>query len=157
MRKMNKWKEKLEKILMQISYQERRKKAVAGFKVEINYLKQMDNYEIEFEYIKLKTSYEHKKRTLSVLLVSILLSFLMGVWRHSYNLIEQAIRFWASFQSDETLIVKMTIVLFGIIVALITLLVIWLLLNQMKSLDLTYQKLLIMEEYRNGKIGEKCE
>lgn len=151
------YKEKIQNWVMQFSYQERRKRAFSAYEDEIMRLENLSDSEIEFEYVNLKTEYEHKKHILSILMISILLSAIMGIWKYFYTVMEQVIRFSTAYQGEEGEIVKIAFMIFFIVIIFITVMTFLILLSHMKSMRQIYRKLLIIEEQKEKRKDMKRE
>jgi len=101
------------KIYDHFSYIKRREKDFYDFKRNKEIYFKMSDDEFTFEYIDVLTKYKNKKTVLSVLLISLISSILMGIWTYFFDVINTLLSIGYSNTSQEELAVA------GIIVCLV--------------------------------------
>ena len=133
---------------MSFSFQERRRKKLEKYKNEMKVLKNRSIDEINMDYIELKTKYEHKKRILSVFVITIILSIFMNIWTNIYKFMLDVINFFYSSQGNEeelAFTVFLICVIMLVAIALIFFIALYIYLRDMKELN---KKLMMIEQIR---------
>lgn len=140
--------EKMERCIMYISFQERRKREMECYRKERNTFQCMGKGELEYEYASLKSSYEHRKGVLMAFLVSILVSILMSFWKLFGECVGKIIQYLALYQGAEIEVAKVSLIVCAILIATLTVIIISLLVLYMRRLHQIYKRLLMVEEIR---------
>lgn len=111
---------KIRDCIMQLSYQERRKRELGKFEKELKEYRDMTDDELKYEYIKLKTEHEHKKGILTLFVVSIALAILTNVWKEFFSFMEQAFQYAAKIENGGADVVSVSFWISVIVSAFIT-------------------------------------
>lgn len=134
-----------------VSYNKKQREKLATYKEQISYYKKCDINALELEYIDLKTEYEHKKRVLSLFVVTAVLSVVMDIWRNLFTITGFGLQYFASSTEDEqklgAIIMILTIGLI-IIVFVIFITLISLYLRSIRNID---KQIMILEEIINNR------
>lgn len=126
-----------------VTFQGRRKRALAQYMEEKKCLMQMDEDELNLEFINAKCAYEHKKNWLTAILVSILIAVLMSAWKSLGGFIGNALQYLMSDQSVE--VYKVGLVLCMILVFFLTFAIAWILIAFFWEIKRLYRKILLIE------------
>lgn len=149
---MNNIGNKIKTLIMSLSFQERRKKEYAWYSKEIDRLREMPEKEFIFEYSSTKAKYEHKKNLFSVLMMSIIISVLMGVWKYFFAFSEKLIA-WATSNPDGGVeAAKIVFTCLLVLMLSLMILVFAILMMQLKNLYKMNRYLTILEEIRRERI-----
>lgn len=145
--------EAFENYVMSFSYRERRSRALREYATRICELEQMESYELDFEFITLKAVYEHKKRALTVLIISLALTIIMNVWKYLFEFLGKALEYASSMKGMEVEIMQVSVVISIIIVMFLTTMIMFVLIMRMKELCKMQKELMIVEEVRKKRMG----
>lgn len=140
--------ERFKDFVMSISFKERRKRELLKYRKRVHDLKRMDSDEIDFEYISLKSEYEHKKSSLTILIITIALAVLMNVWKYFFAFVEKALYYAASFKGSEIEIAKVSIAISIIVTVVTTFAILIILITYMKEIYRIQKELMIVETVR---------
>jgi len=146
---MTKISDKIKHCVMSISFQERKKKALIRYRQEKDRLQNMNADEIDLEYINMKTEYEHRKNVLSIFMLSIIISVLMGAWKYFYMFIEKVIQYISSYPGSEIEIAKAAFIISVIVILVITVTIFVILIMYTKRMRRVYRYLIMVDEIRN--------
>lgn len=144
---MNHIGEKLSHYIMSISFKERKKKAFQNYKKEVKRLEDMADDEVDFEYINLKSKYDHKKNVFFIFILTIIICFLVNVWKYFFNIIEKIIQLTVN-QEIEFAIAKVLFIGTITIIVFITVLTFFVIQSYLKQMHGIYMELLIVEEIK---------
>lgn len=133
----------IKKTVVSVTFQERRKRALARYVEEKKRLMQMSEDELNLEFIDSKCAYEHKKNWLTAILVSILIAVLMSVWKSFGSFIGNALQYMMPDQSME--VYKVGLVLCTILVFFLTFAIAWILIAYFREIKRLYRKILLIE------------
>lgn len=140
---------KIKRCVMSITYQERKKRELIRYRRDVDCLKGMEEDQLDLYYINLKSQYEHKKNVLSIFLLTIIISFLMDVWKYFYNFIEEIMQLIVVRQGDDFEIAKVVFITTVIVIVFVTILILGILLLHTREMHQIYKKLIIVEEIRS--------
>lgn len=144
------WKDtgKFKDYLMKFSYQARRKRKLKSFNQELKKLREMDEDELDFEYIELKTELDRKKSVLTLFIISIALAVLMNTWSKFFSFMQKVFLYTATSGDNETEIMKISFVISVLIAIILTLVILFLLLDVSKDMMILQKKLMIIENIK---------
>ena len=146
---MQDYRELMKKGVMFFSYKERRERELLKYKARMQELEKMEPAELEFEYITWKSLYEHKKNILALLVVSVVLSLLMNVWKYFFSFIQNALQYGRIGVESRVDIVKTSFIIALVMGAFITFMLLYLLFSNMNRLWQIQKGLLMIESVRN--------
>ena len=133
---------------MYFSLQERKKRELKRYRKKLKSYEELDADEIELKYMNAKSAYEHKKIVLSALMVSIVLSVIMDMWKRFFELTGKILQYYASnLGSNE--IAKATFVVYMVFIVFVTLIVFSILIYNVKELRMLHKDLIIIEKIRH--------
>ncbi len=136
------------KIYEHFSYIKRREKDFYDFKLNKERYFKMSDDEFLFEYIDVLTKYKNKKTVLSVLLISLISSILMGVWTYFFDVINTLLSIGYSNTSQEKLTVAGIIVCLalGFILVFLCFMIIF---SQLENLKKLSNKKIFLEQIKD--------
>lgn len=140
-----------EKVIMSLSFQERKKKELDRYIKEMKRLENSSSAALHLEYIDTKATYEHKKNILGIFSISLIISILMGVWRGLFSVIGKAIYHMVKYQLSEIELIELTLFFLIIGTLVITGLLCLFLFQYLKKIRNLYKKILMLEEVRRRK------
>lgn len=146
---MQAYREMMKSSIMFFSYKERRARELLKYKARMQELEKMEVAELEFEYISWKSLYEHKKSVLVLLVISIVLSLLMNVWKYFFSFIQNALQYGRIGVESRVDIVKTSFIIALVMGAFITFMLLYLLFSNMNRLWQIQKGLLMIESVRN--------
>lgn len=141
--------EKTKKWVMSFSLQERKKRDLICYRKKLARLHDMCDDEIALEYVTKKTELDHQKRTLSIFILSIFVSILMGIWKYFFVFVQKLIQYTDgkanAIQTAEVAVI------YGIfILGVVTFLVLSVVKTCTKRIRTLYRDVLIIEEVRKN-------
>lgn len=146
---MQAYREMMKSSIMFFSYKERRARELLKYKARMQELEKMEVAELEFEYISWKSLYEHKKSVLVLLVISIVLSLLMNVWKYFFEFMQKALQYYKMVTENGADMVKTSFIIALIMGVFITFMLLYLLFSNMNRLRQIQKELLIIESVRN--------
>lgn len=148
---------KFKRYVMSYSFQGRKAREIAHYKLKVKELKSMDNDEIDLEYINLTTEYEYKKNGLTIFIISIAIAVLMNLWKYFYMFMEKAIQYAVSNKESGVEVAKVTFLISLSVIIFMTLMIFAILINYTKELREVHKNLMIVEEIRNKRNNKTKE
>lgn len=154
--------EQLSRGIMYFSFQEQRKREFISYQQEMDHLKDMSADELDFVYISTKSEYEHKKKVMSVFMIAIIMSVVMGVWEGLFELILKIMQYAASYPMnsyiplDSPENIEVVFACFIIIVALITFVLFTALIIPIRRMHKLYRQVIIIEQVKENKEEKQC-
>lgn len=142
---------KVKSIIMYIALQERQKRDLTKYEVQVNEYKKMSSNEQDLYYINLKTRYEHKKNVLLAFMVTVIVAILAGIWKWFYQFGERALEYIMSINSVNAEYTQISITFFLIVTIVVSIILIFIIIAYIHSMRKMYKDLLVIENIR-----QKC-
>lgn len=136
---------KIKKILLSISLTERRKRMYRKYIQERLRMEELEELEVHSEYIELKSRLEYRRGVFAFLMIGLIISIFIGIWKQTIDLIQSILRNILGNQLtvEEAGIVVVIILFISMVVGLLLLVSILIYLNETRRL---YKKKLLLEE-----------
>lgn len=146
---------RFKRCVMSLSFQERKERELMRYRQEVIRLKSLDDDELDLQYINLKSQYEYKKNIWLIVMLTIIISILMDVWKYFYNFIGKIQQLVILSQRDNIGTVRVVFVITVILIIFITILILGMLVLYMRKMHRTYKNLIVVEEIRNKRQREE--
>ena len=136
---------------MSMTFQEQRKKKIKQYRKERKYISDMKSDEVEFEYVEAKSRYEHDKSILAIMMITILLSVFMDIWKTFFQSIEKVVQFVTSQQENTAEVARVLFVSVTVAFIMVSFMFFCILITHMRKMSKTYKRLIMIEEILNEK------
>ncbi len=138
-------------VIMKLSYQERRKRKLDAFKLEMQRLKQLDDDELKFEYIELKSKCDRKNGNFTLFVISIALAILMNVWSKFFSFMQKALEYASESGLDSMEIAKVSFIISATFAVFVTVIIFFILFSFVNDISNMKKKLMLLDEAMNEK------
>lgn len=142
----------LNKIVDKISYRGRRKRNLKETIKNIDKYMKMSNSEFIMDYTEICSRYEHKKLIFTTILIGIIISIIMNIWKYFYEFLIKI------FTSNNIVVVgvkQQAIFLSSFILLVISVIAILILYNMVKTIYLLNKKKIFLNQIKDMRENDK--